>query len=68
MLAIILSACLIADPKQCRDFRIQVDFQMPAKYCPSAAGCRAVGRRASAVADRAVAVPAVDGERFVSPA
>lgn len=34
MLSIILSACLIADPRQCRDFRIQVDFQMPAKYCP----------------------------------
>ena len=34
MLSIILSACLIANPKQCQDFKIQVDFQMPAKYCP----------------------------------
>jgi hypothetical protein len=33
MLAIILSACLVSDPNQCRDFQIPVDFQMPAKYC-----------------------------------
>jgi hypothetical protein len=33
MLSIVLSACLIADPKQCRDFKIETDFQMPAKYC-----------------------------------
>ena len=33
MLSIILSACLIADPGQCREFKIQTDFQMPAKYC-----------------------------------
>ena len=37
MLSIILSACLIADPGQCRDFKIQTDFQMPAKYCTMAA-------------------------------
>jgi hypothetical protein len=33
MLSVILLACLIADPEQCRDFKIQVDFKMPAKYC-----------------------------------
>jgi hypothetical protein len=37
MLSVIVSACLIADPNQCRDFKIQVDFQMPAKYCTAAA-------------------------------
>ena len=37
MLSIILSACLIADPEQCRDFKIQVDFKMAAKYCTVAA-------------------------------
>ena len=37
MLSVILSACLIADPEQCRDFKIQVDFKMPAKYCTVAA-------------------------------
>ena len=37
MLSIILSACLIADPGQCREFKIQTDFQMPAKYCTMAA-------------------------------
>lgn len=33
MLSIILSGCLIAQPTQCREFKIQTDFQMPAKYC-----------------------------------
>jgi hypothetical protein len=33
MLSIILSGCLIAHPAQCQDFKIQTDFQMPAKYC-----------------------------------
>lgn len=37
MLSIILSACLIADPAQCRDFKIQTDFRMPTKYCTMAA-------------------------------
>jgi hypothetical protein len=37
MLSIILSGCLIAHPGQCRDFKIPVDFQMPAKYCTMAA-------------------------------
>lgn len=37
MLSIIVSACLIADPKECRDFKIPVDFAMPAKYCTRAA-------------------------------
>jgi hypothetical protein len=37
MLAIIVSACLIADPNECRDFKIPVDFKMPAKYCAMAA-------------------------------
>jgi len=37
MLSIILSACLIAHPEQCRDFKIQTDFKMPAKYCTMAA-------------------------------
>ncbi len=37
MLSVILSACLIADPNQCRDFKIPVDFKMPAKYCTAAA-------------------------------
>ncbi len=37
MLAIILSACLIADPNQCRDFKLLVDFAMPAQYCTMAA-------------------------------
>ena len=30
MLSIILSTCLIADPGQCREFKIQTDL---AKYC-----------------------------------
>ena len=29
MLSIILSACLIADPGQCREFKIQTDFHIP---------------------------------------
>lgn len=37
MLSIILSACLIAHPEQCREFKIQTDFKMPAKYCTMAA-------------------------------
>ncbi len=37
MLSVILSACLIADPNECRDFKIPVDFRMPAKYCTAAA-------------------------------
>ena len=37
MLSIILSACLVADPNQCKDFKIPVDFKMPAKYCTAAA-------------------------------
>ncbi len=37
MLSIILAGCLIAHPEQCQDFKIQVDFQMPAKYCAMAA-------------------------------
>ena len=37
MLSIILSGCLIAHPEQCRDFKIQTDFQMPTKYCTMAA-------------------------------
>jgi len=37
MLSVILLACLIANPEQCRDFKIQVDFKMPTKYCTVAA-------------------------------
>jgi hypothetical protein len=37
MLSIVLSACLIADPNKCKDFRVPVDFQMEAKYCAMAA-------------------------------
>lgn len=37
MLAIILSACLIADPNECRDFTVPVDFRMETKYCTIAA-------------------------------
>jgi hypothetical protein len=33
MLSVVLSACLIANPKECREFSIETDFQMPAKYC-----------------------------------
>ncbi len=41
MLSIILSACLVSDPAECRDFKIPVDFRMPAKNCTMAAapGC-----------------------------
>ena len=37
MLVVVLSGCLISHPEQCRDFNIEVDFQMPAKYCTMAA-------------------------------
>lgn len=37
MLSIVLSACLIADPNQCRDFKVPVDFQMDAMHCAMAA-------------------------------
>ena len=45
MLSVILLARLIANPEQCRDFKIQVDFKMPAKYCTAggAASSRGVG-------------------------
>ena len=28
---------MIADPGQCRDFKVQTDFKMPTKYCTMAA-------------------------------
>jgi hypothetical protein len=37
MLSIILSACLIADPKQCRDFKIPLDVSMDVVQCSMAA-------------------------------
>lgn len=37
MLSIILSACLIADPQQCRDFRIPLDIDMDTLRCAMAA-------------------------------
>ncbi|MBN8911485.1 MAG: hypothetical protein J0H65_05375 [Rhizobiales bacterium] len=37
MLSIILSACLIADPNQCRDFKIPLDTSMDALHCTMAA-------------------------------
>ncbi len=37
MLAIVLSACLIADPKHCRDFKIPLDVSMDAMQCTMAA-------------------------------
>ncbi|MCC7251397.1 MAG: hypothetical protein IT540_05925, partial [Hyphomicrobium sp.] len=37
MLSIILSACLIADPKQCQDFKIPIDVHMDAVHCTMAA-------------------------------
>ncbi|WP_334146488.1 hypothetical protein [Hyphomicrobium sp.] len=37
MLSIILSACLIADPTQCRDFKIPLDTSMDALHCAMAA-------------------------------
>lgn len=33
MLSILLSACLIADPTQCKDFQIPVDFEGSALQC-----------------------------------
>lgn len=37
MLTIVLSACLVADPQQCRDFKIPLDVNMDAMQCAMAA-------------------------------
>jgi len=37
MLSIILSACLVADPNQCRDFKIPLDVDMDVGQCAMAA-------------------------------
>jgi len=37
MLSIILSACLVSDPQQCRDFKIPLDVNMDAQHCTMAA-------------------------------
>ena len=37
MLSIILSACLVSDPNQCRDFKIPLDVSMDAQSCTMAA-------------------------------
>ena len=37
MLTIILSACLVIDPHQCRDFKIPLDVNMDAMQCAMAA-------------------------------
>jgi hypothetical protein len=33
MMTIILSACLIADPRQCKDFRLPLDGEMTTTSC-----------------------------------
>jgi hypothetical protein len=37
MLTIVLSACLISNPGQCRDFKIPLDVDMDTKECAMAA-------------------------------
>jgi hypothetical protein len=37
MLTIVLSACLISNPNQCRDFKIPLDVNMDALQCAMAA-------------------------------
>lgn len=37
MLSIILSACLVAHPDQCRDFKIPLNVNMDAMHCTMAA-------------------------------
>jgi len=37
MMTIILSACLVADPNQCKDFRLPLDVQMDSTQCTMSA-------------------------------
>ena len=37
MLSIVLSACLVANPGQCKDFKIPLDVDMDAMQCAMAA-------------------------------
>ena len=37
MMTIILSACLVADPNQCKDFRLPLDVDMDSTHCAMSA-------------------------------
>ena len=67
MIAIMLSTCLVSDPAVCREQKIPLSSEISAIQCMkfAAAACRPLERGASALARRALAVPAGEPARHL---